>query len=136
MTKYLLDTNVLLRYFLKDIPSQSEEAARLFRQAKSREIELTIPLIVFFEATYLLTKFYTFDRDAVRDKCKQLIETPYIDIPDRYVLREAYMIWTREQAISLADAVLHCMAVYGGKKLFTFDQKLKRLAKKMEKGGD
>lgn len=128
MTKYLLDTNALLRYLLKDIPSQSEEVAGLFRQAKSREIALTIPLIVFFEATYMLTKFYMVDRDAVQEKCERLIVAPYIDVPDRSVLREAYMIWTREQAISLADAMLYCMAVSGGKTLFTFDQKLRRLA--------
>lgn len=129
MTKYLLDTNGLLRYFLKDIPTQSEEIAGLFRRAKNREIELTIPLIVFFEATYMLTKFYRYSRDVVRDRGERLLTMPYIDVPDRYILREAYRMWSANMAISFADAVLVYTAELGGKILFTFDKRLQQLAR-------
>lgn len=128
MTKYLLDTNGLLRYFLKDVPTQSEEIAQVFRQVKRGEIELTIPLIVFFEATYMLTKFYGYTRGAVKEKYEKFLAAPYIDIPDRYVLREAYPTWVENPSVSFADAVLLHMAKLGGKTLLTFDRKLKRLA--------
>lgn len=128
MTKYLLDTNGLLRYFLKDIPVQSENIASVFRRTKSGEAELTIPLIVFFEVTYMLTKFYHLQRSVVKEQCEKLLGIPYIDIPDRLTLREAYGTWVEHLSVSFADAVLLHTAKTSGKELLTFDRKLKRLA--------
>lgn len=128
MTRYLLDTNGLLRYFLKDVLRQSEEIAQVFRQVKIGEVELTIPIVVFFEATYMLTKFYGCTRSAVKEKCEKLLMAPYIDIPERYILREAYPTWKEHPSVSFADAVLLHTALIGGKKLLTFDKRLQRLA--------
>lgn len=128
MMRYLLATNGLLRYFLKDVPKQSEEIAQVFRQAKKEEAELTIPLIVFFEATYMLTKFYGFSRSVVKEQCEKLLMNPSMDIPERHVLRDAYPTWMENPSVSFADAVLLHMAKSGDKTLLTFDRKLKRLA--------
>ncbi|MDP1722187.1 MAG: PIN domain-containing protein [Candidatus Gottesmanbacteria bacterium] len=136
MKRFLLDTNGLLRYSLKDIPVQSEQIAQVFRLVKNGKVELTIPLIVFFEATYTLTKFYGYTRVAVKEKYETLLLAPYIDIPDRYILREAYATWAQHPGVSFADAVLLHTAKLGGKELLTFDRKLKRLAEKTEKDGD
>ena len=128
MKKYLVDTSALLRYILKDIPSQSGVVAEVFRQAKNGQSELTMPLAVFFEATYVLTAVYKFGRQAVKTQCEKFLMIPYLDIPERAALRGGYEIWVTHASISFADAVLFHMAKLGEKELFTLDKKLKHLA--------
>lgn len=50
MTKpqFVVDTNVFLRFLLKDVKSQYQQAERFFRQAKSGKIKLIVPQIVIF----------------------------------------------------------------------------------------
>lgn len=131
MMTYLLDTSALLRYILKDTHSQSEAIAEVFRQAKNGQSELSLPLVVFFEATYVLTSVYKFGRQAVKTQCEKFLIIPYLDIPDREILRLGYETWVKHAPISFADAVLFHMAKAEKKELFTFDKKLKNLADKM-----
>jgi len=77
---------------------------------------------------YSLTKFYGYTRVVVKEKYETLLLAPYIDIPDRYVLQEAYATWVKNPSVSFADCVLLHTALLGGKELLTFDRKLKRLA--------
>ena len=129
MTRFLIDTNALLRYLLKDIPAQSEIVAKIFHQAKKSEVQITIPLIVFFEATYMLTRFYKISRSDVQEQCERLLMVMYLDIPDRQVLLLGYQTWVENRSISFADAVLMHMATLADQELLTFDKKLAKLAK-------
>ena len=49
-----VDTNYFLRYLLKDIPEQHEEAKRLFVAAADGKVELMTTSLVFFEVYWVL----------------------------------------------------------------------------------
>ena len=53
MKKYLLDTNMLLRFLLNDHAEQSPVAARLFRQAAERECLLILTDLGVAEAVWV-----------------------------------------------------------------------------------
>ena len=129
MKSYLLDTSAFLRYLLHDIPAQSDTIAQIFRRAKQGECRVTLPLVVFFEATYTLATYYKLKRDEIKDRCEAFLTTPYLDIPDRQALLLGYQTWVENRSLSFADAVLMQTAKLGDQELLTFDKKLAKLAK-------
>ena len=128
MKEYLLDTNAFLRYVLNDIPKQADEVTEVFTHAKKGEVGVTVPIVVFLEATYVLQKVYGYARSVVKEQCGLFFAIPSLRIPDRYIIRDAYATWMEHPGVSFADAVLLHTARLGGKELLTFDRKLKRLA--------
>lgn len=130
MKGLLLDTNAFLRYALNDIPSQADKVTEVFVQLKKGEVEVTIPIVVFLEATYVLVKVYGYGRAVVKQQCEAFFAIPSLTIPDRYVIREAYATWVQHLGVSFSDAVLLHIAKLSGKELLTFDKKLQRLAQK------
>lgn len=133
MKRYILDTNAFLRYILNDIPSQADEVTRIFVQTQNGDAEVTIPLIVFVEASYVLITGYKYSREIVQDLCEKFLSIPSLDIPDRHILRSAYVVFVRTPSVSITDIVLLFMAVSEGKTLVTFDKKLQKLAERIGK---
>lgn len=136
MKSFILDTNAFLRYILNDIPKQADEVEAVFILVKRSQANVTIPLEVFLEAAYVLTRVYGYTRVMIQKSCGEFFSISDLDIPDQLLLEKAYTLWVEYRGVSLSDAVLLQMAKTSGKELFTFDEKLKRLAEKVKKGGD
>lgn len=127
MKQYLFDTNAVLRFVLNDIPNQSKVIVDLVQQAKQGVVLIQIPTIVFFELTYALIGAYKLGRQDVWEQCTKLLLIPYLEIPDRQLLRSGYDIWVKEQGVSFADAIFSQIAEIEGYELVTFDKKLKKI---------
>jgi predicted nucleic-acid-binding protein len=73
--KYLLDTNVRLRFLLDDHPELSRAAAGLFQQAADEECLLILTELGIAEAVWVLTSFYNLERQKVAEgRAKLLIK--------------------------------------------------------------
>lgn len=136
MKLFILDTNAFLRYILNDIAKQADEVEAVFTLVKRLQAQVTIPLEVFLEAAYVLTRVYGYTRVMIQKSCREFFSIPGLDIPDRFMLEKAYTLWVEHRGVSLSDTVLLQMAKTSGKELLTFDRKLKLLAEKMKKDGD
>ena len=73
MRKYLLDTNVLLRFLLDDHPELSRAAARLFQQAADEKCLLILTDLGIGEAVWVLTSFYKLERQKVAESLAKLL---------------------------------------------------------------
>lgn len=135
MKHYLLDANALLRFLRKDVPKQSELVVALFIQVKKSAILVTIPLAAILETVYVLSKVYRESKEAIGSKLFDITSSPMLAIENREIVQQALLMW-KNTPISFVDCLVLAKALAEGKELFTFDQKLKQLAKKMEKGGD
>jgi predicted nucleic-acid-binding protein len=71
--KYLLDTNVLLRFLLDDHPELSRAAARLFQQAADEKCLLILADLCIAEAVWVLTSYYKIERQKVADSLAKLL---------------------------------------------------------------
>jgi hypothetical protein len=71
MKRYILDTNLLVRFLKNDHPKMSSAAADLFLQSASGKVELHLDPTIVAETAFVLTSFYKQDRaevaDALRD---------------------------------------------------------------------
>ena len=73
MKKYLLDTNILLRFLLGDHDELSPIAARLFQRAADREWLLILTDLDIAEAVWVLTSYYKLERKPVAESLAKLL---------------------------------------------------------------
>jgi predicted nucleic acid-binding protein len=58
MKRYILDTNLLVRFLRDDHPTMSSAAAGLFLQSASGKVELHLDPTIVAETACVLTSFY------------------------------------------------------------------------------
>lgn len=128
MESLILDANVFLRFLFNDIRSQAKEATGVLIKAKSKRLKIYIPQIIIFEILFALDKYYKFPKLKVIEKVGTLLLTPYLDIEDRIVFKEALEVY-KSKNIDFVDCFLICKAKESNYTLFTFDKNLSELVK-------
>lgn len=126
MKEFLVDTNCVLRYLLKDIPSQSQQIRDYFVMAKEEKIKLFIPLLVFIELDFALINLYQFTKNEVVQRLVSLLNFPFLTIEKRDILLKSLILYN-QVSLELVDIVLFFEAKLSGRELLTFDKKLKKL---------
>ena len=132
-----IDTNVILRHLLSDVPGQSEAATAYFRQVENaeRQIEFTEPIV--FEAVFMLERVYRHPKTAVRDAIVQLLDLRGSIAPNREVLIAALNLHV-ERNISLPDAYIAVRSLDNSGEVISFDRDFDRIPglRRIEPGAD
>lgn len=120
-----LDTNLILRFVLNDIPDQAERVARLIEDAKPAS--LAISDAVFFECAWVLAgKPYNFSRSLIGEMLLDVADLPQLNC-NHFMLRRAVQLYLKYPSISFLDACLVAYAELDGTTpLLTLDEKLAR----------
>lgn len=121
-----LDTNVLLRLILQDVPDQHEAVVELFYRSKG---QLAIADLAVTEMVFVLAgPTYQFSRQQIAEAIEGLMNVPKINC-NRALFRKVLPMFTERPALSFEDC---CLAVYAelndAQPLWTFDQKLAKQA--------
>lgn len=128
MSTLLIDTNIILRFLLKDIPSQFKEAQKLFIEAKKDKIELIIPQIVIFEISFVLERQLRFSKVSSIEKLESILSADYLKVQDKDIFNLALTFYKKFN-ISLPDCFLIAESQITEVPLFTFDKDLTKLSK-------
>lgn len=117
-----LDTNILLRLILQDVPDQHNAAVKLFNDAKG---QLAASDLAIIEMTFvLLGQNYQFTREQIAEVIEGIMQIPKINC-NRALFRQVLPMYVHKPALSFEDC---CLAVYAeinnATPLWTFDQKL------------
>src|SRR3989344_2767211 len=128
MKKLILDTNAMLRFLLKDIPSQHKKVENLFIKASRSKLILKIPEVIVFEVMFTLDKYYGYDRDQIINIISSIISTYYVEVESRSIFFEAIELYKNER-IEFVDCFLLIKSKNEKFDLFTFDIKLVNLFK-------
>lgn len=121
-----VDTNVLLRFLLKDVLKQSEAARQKFQEAKQTKTQLFVPQIVIFEVVFALTRIYKFNKGGVVEAIKSLLAAEFLNIQDKEIFGSALSLFAKRN-ISLADCFIVAFSKIHKASLFTFDKDLAKL---------
>lgn len=117
-----LDTNVLLRLILADIPSQYAAALELFESGTQLEIADTAVI----EAVYALNEYYLAPRGKIQKTFQKLATNQNLHI-HMAVFEPALELYASQPALSIEDCYLVALAAeHGQLPLWTFDKKLAR----------
>lgn len=118
-----LDTNIILRILLQDVPLQLNKIKALF--SESRPGGLLVADTVFLECVWILSgEMYDFNREEIGSLLLKIISIPQVNC-NKAMLEIAIPNYIKYSTISFVDA---CLAAYAeinnATPLLTFDKKL------------
>ena len=121
---YLLDTNALVRYLVRDEESQYQRVIDWLKDAEGGKIKIIIPAIVVAETCFVLESFYKKQRDEISDSMVVFLSQRWMTVPDRDILLS---LWDNfKNGLHFVDSFLLSWAERKNYKLLTFDKKLQK----------
>lgn len=122
----LPDTNVILRYLLKDNPEQFATTEKFFENVRSGKERAVILESVLVECVYILTKFYKVPKGEAAEILSGLLHYKGIVNRDRETLLDALALYAGNN-IDVVDCVLLAKAKHDNLRLLSFDKALNKL---------
>ena len=126
MTRYVVDTNVFLRFLLKDNKKYFSQAKKYFLQAKEGKIILILLPPVVFEIDYVLKGVYSLSRQESAKILSFLVKSPDLEVEERKILIEAIEKYKKIN-IDLVDIYLATAAKQQKAKMLSFDKDFKKI---------
>lgn len=126
MKKYLLDTNVFLRFLLQDNKKYYQTASNYFKKAQEKKIETEIIPEVIFELDYVLKGVYHLSKKEVTDILLKLVKTPYLKIENRELLLTVIEEY-QKKSVDLFDIYLFYLAKNKNSEVLSFDRDFLKL---------
>ena len=74
-----VDTNIIVRFLVRDDEKQADAARKRLKQAESRRERLKIPLLVVLETIWVLESAYDKTRSEVLDSIREMRQMPVFD---------------------------------------------------------
>ncbi|MCA9370092.1 MAG: PIN domain-containing protein [Pseudomonadales bacterium] len=102
----ILDTNVLIRYFINDDVAIAKKVEAVLQTAE----HLHIPAVVFPEIEYVLLKLYDSTRDAVGEAFSFLCSLSNVKVD--LVVQQAVVLYKKTN-LDMADCIVACSGRQG-----------------------
>ncbi|MBI5357073.1 PIN domain-containing protein [Candidatus Collierbacteria bacterium] len=122
---YLLDTNVLVRYLVRDEESQYQQIINWLKDAEAGKIKIIIPPIVVAETCFVLESFYKKQRNEISDSMVVFLSQRWIKVVERNILLS---LWKDYKAgFHFVDSFLRAVSHQNSYRILSFDKKLLRM---------
>lgn len=126
MKELILDTNVFIRFLIKDVPSQFEKAQKIFEKIEKQEAKGLVSILVVNEIVWILENFYDLKKEIYLPQLLKLLalkNIKVIEVKKNLLIRILQQM--QKQKFDFTDIYLSQIA--GDKKIFTFDKDFKKL---------
>jgi predicted nucleic-acid-binding protein len=118
-----LDTNILIRFLVKDDVLQAEAVYRLFKQAESEKNVFFVPLLVILEMIWVLSAVYDISRAEVLEAINDILYLPILKFEGQSALKR-FLMDARDKNADLADILISSSAKQSGcEAVLSFDKK-------------
>ena len=122
-----IDTNVLVRFLVRDDQTQFEKARKLLKREVSSGRRVFINQLVLLEAEWVLRSRYGLPKTQMLETISGLLDAPDIQLEDEPAVEEALFIW-RDANADFADCLIGARnRRLGCKATATFDTKALKL---------
>ncbi len=125
MKRYILDTNLLIRFLRNDHPAMSSAAAELFLQSASGKVELYLDPTIVAETAFVLISFYKQSQPEVADAIRDLITGCRLKVPSEEITLDVLERF-KAQPVDFPDAVVAAIAAHQGVPVASFDRDFDR----------
>ena len=127
MRRVVVDTSVLVRYLVQDIPDQFARAVDLFSQVAAHQVRVVLSETVILETTYVLTKIYGVSRADAGALLADILDLEELLLHNKPIVQEALRNWAVQGPLSFADCYhLALTADLGLSEIYSFDKKMDR----------
>jgi len=118
-----LDTNILVRFLVKDDQSQAETVYRLFKKAESFKDVFYVPLLVTLETIWVLDAVYQISRTNILEAIHDILCLPILKFEAQPALK-TFLADSRKNNADLSDILIACSAKLSGcDAVLSFDRK-------------
>ncbi len=118
-----LDTNIILRFLLKDDPQLFQAVEPLFLQVEQGDLEIYIHPIIIAELIWTLESYYEYSKKKITEVMLQLVEAKGVVVPDKEIIIGAIQDY-KEKNVDFIDAYLVQYAnKQGPLTIYTLDKK-------------
>jgi predicted nucleic-acid-binding protein len=100
-----IDTNVLVRFLVRDDEGQFERARRLIKREIGAEEEVLVSLLVLVETEWLLRSRYGVKKSEIVQAISGLLDATEVQFEDEPAVEEALFTW-KESAADFADCLI------------------------------
>ena len=120
-----IDTNIILRFLVRDIESQYKEAEGIFEKIEKEEIMGYLSILVVNEIIWIAENFYEYKRTDYIPFLRKLIALKNIKIVEvkKKIILE---ILLKMQSTKIDFTDLYLLEIAGKDKIVSFDKDLKR----------
>ena len=129
MQTYYLDTNILLRFLLKDNAVQVAKLRSYFLKAQQGAIKIVILPQLVIEMEYVLRKVYKYPKTALVEHLQNIVELSYIEIVDRQILYASVNLY-KAYTIDFVDAYLFASAKANSAEVLSFDKDFTKIGQR------
>ena len=123
----VLDTNVILRYLLQDVPKQVAKIEPLFNEIAEGKAQAVISEAVLAECVYVLDAVYSVPKAEIVKSLRDLLAYKGFSRHLHHLLRDALDVFAAAN-ISIVDAIVVIMAKHSQSDLASFDRSLLKQA--------
>lgn len=122
-----LDTNVLVRFLVRDDEAQFERARRLIKREVGAGEAVLISLLVLLETEWVLRSRYSRQKTEIMEAISGLLDAIELEFEDEAAIEEALYLW-KDNVAEFADCLIgaHHRRL-GCRATATFDAKAVRL---------
>jgi len=123
-----LDTNVLVRYLVRDEQQQFEKARRLIKREADKSEPVLVSLLVLLETEWVLRSRYALSKPEILSAFSTLLDVADLGFEDEPSLEQALYSW-RDSVADFADCLIAARnRRLGCQATATFDAKALKLA--------
>ena len=118
-----LDTNVLVRFLIKDDVEQANIVIERFQQVELSKDLLFVPILVVLETIWVLESVYEVAREDVLSALRHLISMPILTFESQGAIRR-FLIAAHEINVDLSDLLIAQAAEASGcERVLTLDKR-------------
>ena len=100
-----LDTNVLVRFLVRDHEGQFQRALRLIKGEVGAQEKVLISLLVLLETEWVLRSRYGLQKNQIVDAISGLLDSTELELEDEPAIEEALYLW-KENVADFADCLI------------------------------
>ena len=100
-----IDTNVLVRFLIRDDQAQFERAQKLIRRGAAGEDPVFISLLVLLETEWVLRSRYKLTKGEILGTFSDLLSSMEIRFEDESSIEEALYVW-KDSPAQFADCLI------------------------------
>jgi len=122
-----LDTNILIRFLVKDDELQAKAVYKLFKHAESKAETFFITILVVLETIWVLEAVYDASRQEILDSIDELMLMPLLAFQAQSAIR-SFISSARENKTDLSDLLIaHYAKDSGAVPVITFDKRAAKI---------
>lgn len=118
-----VDTNVFLRFFVRDVESLYVRAEELFEKTEKGELKLETTDIVIAEIVWVLESYYGFSKSEIKEVVETILETKNLKVANHSRVKEAIDLYSSGKMDFIDAYNIAYMKSKDFKKVATFDVK-------------